>query len=110
MVRFLGKGTAPLPPDPSIASAPNGAANAALPAPAAAARPATPVPPASGGDEMRAQILSRVRQETAAREAASAGQAIVALPDRAQASAIASTLTRLGFSVEAMDDTAEATR
>jgi predicted Zn finger-like uncharacterized protein len=101
-VRFLGKGTPPLSANGSAAPAP--ANGNTLPVSAG------PPTATAASEEMRAQIMAKVRQEIATGEPAGAGQAIVALADRGQADAITRTLTRLGFAVDAGSDSDGATR
>lgn len=87
---------------------------------AAAAPPPPPPPPESqppgGGfnaDELRAQMMAQLRREMSigGGEAGHSGErALVALPDRGQAGNITLMLTRLGYSVETLDDWEEGAR
>jgi predicted Zn finger-like uncharacterized protein len=112
-VRFLGKGMPPQPAsEPAIAifeddTTPSRPATKA-PATQTAGAPSAPTVPVT--EELRAQILAQMRREIAMGEPTGAGRAIVVLPDRGRASATTSTLARLGFAVEALDDGDEAAR
>jgi predicted Zn finger-like uncharacterized protein len=91
-VKFPGKGA--------------GAPPVASPAP-------EPGPASFNADEMRAQMMAQVRREMTlgGGEGAHSGErALVALPDRGQAGNIALMLTRLGYSVESLDDWEEGGR
>lgn len=87
---------------------------------AAAPPPPPPEPPPAGGDgagfnadEMRAQMMAQLRREMSGGggEGGRAGdRALVALPDRGQAGNITLMLTRLGYSVDTLDDWAEGAR
>jgi len=91
-VSLPGKGQAPLPVAPL--------AEAAAPPPAA-------VP----ADEMRSQMMAQLRREISLGEGgASAGRALVSLPDRGLAGAITVTLTRLGYQVDNIEDPEEGAR
>jgi predicted Zn finger-like uncharacterized protein len=112
-VRFLGKGMPPQPAsepatavidDDTLPSRPI----ATTPATQTAGAPSAPTVPAT--EEVRAQILAQMRREIAMGEPTGAGRAIVVLPDRERASATTSTLARLGFAVETIDDGDEAAR
>jgi CheY-like chemotaxis protein len=84
---------------------------ASAPAPIPEAAPA-PGSGSSADAEIRAGMMAQLRREmglAAGAEAASM-QALVALPDPAQAAAISQTLARQGFAVEAFDDGQEAAR
>jgi hypothetical protein len=61
---------------------------------------------------MRAQMMAQVRREMSLGEAKAggAGRAMVALPDRALAGTVASTLTRNGFGVDTLEDWEEGAR
>ncbi len=96
-----------------------GAAAAAAPAPEAAPvveeapPPAAALAPAFNGEELRAQMMAQLRREISVggAEAAHSGErAVVALPDRGQAGNIALMLTRLGYSVETLEDWEEGAR
>jgi len=82
----------------------------------AAAEPAVapaPAPPPVGvnSEEMRAHLMAQIRREMHVVEpGASAGRALVALPDRALAGAITVPLTRQGYSVDTLDDWEEGAR
>jgi hypothetical protein len=88
VVRFPGRGSAPEPAAP------------------AAAPPAA----AGAGDELRVQMMAQLRREMAATEPGQAGRALVALPDRNTASAVALMLSRLGYGVDTLDDWEEGAR
>jgi predicted Zn finger-like uncharacterized protein len=70
----------------------------------------SPLPPPAShvSDELRAQLMAQVRREISLGEAATAGRALVHLPDRGQAGAATLTLTRLGFAVDTIEDGDEA--
>jgi len=116
VVKFPGKGAAP--PTISVAAAP-ATGTFAVP-PALGASPA--VTPTAGGpsgeshaesapsEEMRAQMMAQLRREMAMGEGRPAGRAMVALPDRARAGAIALPLTRLGYQVDTVDNPEEGAR
>jgi predicted Zn finger-like uncharacterized protein len=76
---------------------------AAAPAPAAAA----PAPPS---EEMRAQMMAQLRRELSIGDGKMAGRAMVALGDRTQAGAMALPLTRLGYQVDTVDNADEGAR
>lgn len=99
-VRFAGRGAAPAVPEPA-------------PAPAAGAapvqvRPAAAAEPPRQGDEVRAQVMAAARRELGPGDGPA--RALVALPDRDAAAALALTLTRQGFAVDSFDDAAEGLR
>jgi len=100
-VRFLSKGSLPLPANGKAASASNGGA-------ASASAPSAPS--AFAGEELRAETVAGARRESANREPGGAGRAIVALPDPSQADLVARALTRLGFAVETVQSAEEAAR
>ena len=82
-------------------------------APAVAPPPPDAPPSAFNADEIRAQMMAQLRREMAlgGGEGAHSGErALVVLPDRGQAGNTALMLTRLGFSVESLDDAEEAGR
>src|SRR5262249_56697761 len=54
-------------------------------------------------EEMRAQMMAQLRREMAIGEGRPAGRAMVALPDRTRAGAMALPLTRLGYQVDTVD-------
>lgn len=88
VVKFPGKGAAAPPPSEP---------------PSAAAEPA--------GDEMRAEMMAQLRREMSMGEGARAeGRVLVALPDRGQAGAFTLPLTRLGYSVDTLDNPEEGGR
>jgi CheY-like chemotaxis protein len=97
-VRFAGKAAAAAP---------------AAPGPAEAA-PAAPAPGGgpSADAEIRAGMMAQLRREMGLAAGAEVGsmRALLALPDPAQAAAIAQTLARQGYSVEPFDDAGEAAR
>jgi len=76
--------------------------------------PATTLPsaePAMAAEEMRAQMMAQVRREMSLGEGkAGGGRALVALPDRGLAGAVALTLTRNGYTVDTLDDWEEGAR
>lgn len=82
---------------------------------AAAAAPPAPAPPAAEDPEPEparteapAPMAAPVRRDTPA--AQNAGRAVVALPDRGQAGAIASALGRQGYQVDTIDNADEGSR
>lgn len=89
-----------------------------LPGKAAAATdstlPPTPLPGAESAgatEELRAQMLAQVRRELSLGDAKGAGgRAMVALPDRALAGIVSTTLTRNGYSVDTLEDWEEGAR
>lgn len=86
-VSLPGKGASPMPNAPPEA--------APLPPPAAT----------SPAEEMRSQMMAQLRREIGHGEGgASAGRALVSLPDRGMAGAITVTLTRLGYQVDNIED------
>jgi predicted Zn finger-like uncharacterized protein len=103
-VKFPGRGAAagapaipPMPEPPAPETAPGAP-------PAAAGAP--------GSDDMRLQLMAQLRREMAmpAADAGSAGRALVALPDRGLAGGVTVMLTRLGYVVDTIDDSDEASR
>lgn len=75
--------------------------------------PPAPLPgaEASGStEEARAQMMAQVRREMSLGEGKTGGRAIVALPDRALAGAMASTLARNGYTVDNIEDWEEGAR
>jgi hypothetical protein len=115
VVRLPGKGasaSAPAPnasPSPGPAAAP--AASAPAPPPPSAETPAFETSSASeGNDEVRALVMAQLRREMSAEGGGGAGRALVALPDRGHAGAITVTLSRLGYSVDTVDDWEEGAR
>ncbi len=108
-VRFAGKG-APA----QVVSSPPEVEPAAEPAtippqPAPTQAPPAAQVPASVPEEIRSQLMAQIRREISLGEA-SAGRALVFLPDRGQAGTITLTLTRQGFAVDTMEDGDEAAR
>ena len=106
-VRFPGKAAAgAAAPAPAVAPPP-------LPTPPAAeaTRPPEPEPGPDHG-AIRAEMLAQVRREMLAGDTprTSAGRALVALPDRTQAGAIALPLTRQGYHVDTIDNADEGSR
>jgi DNA-binding NtrC family response regulator len=67
-----------------------------------------PPEPLGETDEARAHVMAQARREMSSGDTPSAGRALVSLPDRAQASAMSLSLTRLGYHVDTMDDPGEA--
>ncbi len=131
VVRFPGKGGAPVVSAPGTSSfasnLPAGAYPAAPPtsafpaypnAPAAASAgppSSAPAPPSAAADapaseEMRATMMAQIRREMSIGEGKMAGRAMVALSDRAQAGAMALPLTRLGYQVDTVDNAEEGAR
>ena len=132
VVRFPGKGGAPVVSAPGTSSfasnLPAGAYPAAPPtsaypaypnAPAAspAAAPgsaAAPPPPAMAdappSEELRATMMAQIRREMSIGEGKLAGRAMVALSDRGQAGAMALPLTRLGYQVDTVENAEEGAR
>jgi hypothetical protein len=99
--------TAPYPPYPSA----SGAASAAPAAPASAAPPPPPAPaPEPASEEIRAVMMAQLRREMSIGEGKIVGRAMVALPDRAQAGAMALPLGRVGYQVDTVDNTDEGAR
>jgi predicted Zn finger-like uncharacterized protein len=92
-----------------------GKSAAAAPAEPAAASPAPPAPPAPDtfdAEEMKAQMMAKLRREMGAAggDVSHSGErALVALP-AAQAGNVALMLTRLGYGVDTVDDADEAAR
>jgi predicted Zn finger-like uncharacterized protein len=134
VVRFSGKGAAPV-----VSAAGTGSFASNLPAGAYPAAPATsafpaypaapagastaapgsaPTPPpvvamppvAPASDEMRATMMAQLRRELSIGEGKPAGRAMVALADRTQAGAIALPLGRLGYQVDTVDNPEEGAR
>jgi len=132
VVRFPGKGAAPVvsapgtgsfatnlpagaypaaPPTSAFPAYPGAgtAANGGAGAPVAAPAPAGP-PPESPSEEMRASMLAQLRREMSLADGKPVGRAMVALGDRAQAGAIALPLARLGYQVDSVDSAEEGAR
>ena len=129
VVRFPGKGAAPVVSAPGTSSfasnLPAGAYPAAPPtsafpaypnAPAAASAagpgpaPAPPAAEAATSEEMRATMMAQIRREMSIGEGKMVGRAMVALTDRAQAGAMALPLTRLGYQVDTVENAEEGAR
>jgi len=131
VVRFPGKGAAPLVSAPGTSSfasnLPAGAYPAApptsaypaypnAPAAAAAAPGSAPAPPppavvdAPPSEELRATMMAQIRREMSIGDGKMAGRAMVALSDRGQAGAMALPLTRLGYQVDTVDNPEEGAR
>ena len=129
VVRFPGKGAAPVVSAPGTSSfasnLPAGAYPAAPPTSAFPAYPAAPgaasaapgsapaPPPAAAAapsEEMRANMMAQIRRELSFGEGKMAGRAMVALGDRAQAGAMALPLTRVGYQVDTVDNPEEGAR
>ena len=131
VVRFPGKGAAPLVSAPGTSSfasnLPAGAYPAAPPtsafpaypnapaaAPAAAPGSAPPPPAAAAeappSEELRATMMAQIRREMSIGEGKMVGRAMVALADRAQAGAMALPLTRLGYQVDTVENAEEGAR
>jgi predicted Zn finger-like uncharacterized protein len=76
--------------------------------------PPTPLPGAEApgsSEELRAQMMAQVRREMSLGDAKGVGgRAMVALPDRALAGTVASTLIRNGFAVDTLEDWEEGAR
>jgi predicted Zn finger-like uncharacterized protein len=133
VVRFPGKGAAPVISAPGTSSfasnLPAGAypaapptsaypAYPAAPASSAAANGSAPTPPSAAhspaveppSEEMRATMMAQLRREMTFGEGKLVGRAMVALGDRAQAGAMALPLTRLGYQVDTVDNPDEGAR
>jgi predicted Zn finger-like uncharacterized protein len=132
VVRFPGKGGAPVvsapgtssfasnlpagaypasPPTSAFPADPN--APAASPSAAPGSAPAPPPPAAAEAppsEEMRATMMAQIRREMSIGEGKMAGRAMVALSDRGQAGAMALPLTRLGYQVDTVDNAEEGAR
>jgi predicted Zn finger-like uncharacterized protein len=133
VVRFPGRGAQPVVSAPGTSSfatsLPAGAypaapATSAFPAypaaPASAAEagsgptpPPAPPPPAAAppSEEVRAQMMAQLRRELSLGDSAKVtGRAVVALPDRAKAGAMALPLTRIGYQVDTVDNPEDGSR
>ena len=129
VVRFPGKGAAPVVSAPGTGSfASNLPAGAYPAAPATSAYPAypaapgatptavpgsAPAPPAAAAapsEELRAAMMAQLRRELSFGEGKMAGRAMVALGDRVQAGAMALHLTRVGYQVDTVDNPEEGAR
>ena len=131
VVRFPGKGAAPVVSAPGTGTfdtklpagaypaAPtsaypaypsaSGAASAA-PASAPPAPPPPAAPPEQGSEEIRAVMMAQLRREMSIGEGKVVGRAMVALADRAQAGAMALPLGRVGYQVDTVDNPDEGAR
>jgi predicted Zn finger-like uncharacterized protein len=134
VVRFPGKGAAPVaaapgtgsfaanlsagaypgapptsayPAYPGAPGAPAAAANGAAPSASPAPAPAVSEPPS---EEMRAQMMAQLRRELSIGDGKMAGRAVVALGDRTRAGAMALPLTRIGYQVDTVDNPDEGAR
>jgi predicted Zn finger-like uncharacterized protein len=109
VVKFPGKGAAAAAPPPPPAAP---AAEPAPPEPAAAASRSAEAPAPGASDEMRAQMMAQLRREMSlgGEGARMEGRVLVSLQDRNQAAAITMPLTRLGFSVDTLDNPDEGGR
>jgi predicted Zn finger-like uncharacterized protein len=131
VVRFPGKGAAPVASAPGTGSfdtkLPAGAYPAAPPTSAypaypsagaaAAAGPAAPgpaaaptAPPEPPSEELRASMMAQLRREMSVGDGKVVGRAMVALGDRSQAGAMALPLGRIGYQVDTVDNTEEGAR
>ena len=133
VVRFPGKGAAPVVSAPGtgsfdtklpVGAYPGAPATSAYPAyPAAgvpagagsgpAPPPAPPTPAASPeppSEEFRASMMAQLRREMSLGEGKVVGRAMVALGDRAQAGAMALPLGRIGYQVDTVDNPDEGAR
>ena len=134
VVRFPGKGAAPVVSAPGTGTfesklpagaypaAPTSAypaypsasgAVSAAPTPAPAPSAAAPSPAASpepASEEIRAVMMAQLRREMSIGEGKIVGRAMVALPDRAQAGAMALPLGRVGYQVDTVENTDEGAR
>jgi len=123
VVRFPGKGAAPVvsapgtssfasnlpagaypaaPPTSAFPAYPNAPAAASAAAPGSA--PAPLAAEAATSEEMRATMMAQIRREMSIGEGKMVGRAMVALTDRAQAGAMALPLTRLGYQVDTVEN------
>jgi len=126
VVRFPGKGAAPVvsapgtssfasnlpagaypaaPPTSAFPAYPNAPAAASAAAPGSA--PAPLAAEAATSEEMRATMMAQIRREMSIGEGKMVGRAMVALTDRAQAGAMALPLTRLGYQVDTVENAEE---
>jgi predicted Zn finger-like uncharacterized protein len=133
VVRFPGKGAAPVVSAPGtgsfdtklpVGAYPGAPATSAFPAypaagvPAAAgaasAPPAAPTAPSAApeppSEEMRASMMAQLRRELSFGEGKMVGRAMVALGDRTQAGAMALPLARIGYQVDTVDNPDEGAR
>ena len=129
VVRFPGKGGAPVVSAPGTSSfasnLPAGAYPAAPPTSAFPAYPNAPAAASAGApgsapaplaaeaatsEEMRATMMAQIRREMSIGEGKMVGRAMVALTDRAQAGAMALPLTRLGYQVDTVENAEEGAR
>ena len=129
VVRFPGKGGAPVvsapgtssfasnlpagaypaaPPTSAFPAYPNAPAAASAAAPGSA--PAPLAAEAATSEEMRATMMAQIRREMSIGEGKMVGRAMVALTDRAQAGAMALPLTRLGYQVDTVENAEEGAR
>ena len=129
VVRFPGKGAAPVvsapgtssfasnlpagaypaaPPTSAFPAYPNAPAAASAGAPGSAPAPVTAE--AATSEEMRATMMAQIRREMSIGEGKMVGRAMVALTDRAQAGAMALPLTRLGYQVDTVENAEEGAR
>lgn len=96
-VSLPGRGTpAAAPP------AASGTANEVFAPPAA--------PSMAAPEEMRSQLIAELRRESMGAAPSGGGRALVSLSDRGLAGAITSTLTRLGYQVDNVEDPEEGAR
>ena len=104
-VRFAGK-VAAVPPAPAAATSPA----------SATVVPGAELPPSTsgGGDggDMRAGMMAQLRREMglAAGGAEASLRALIAVPDAGQTAALSQSLTRLGYTIDALDEAGEALR
>jgi hypothetical protein len=131
VVRFPGKGAAPV-----VSAAGTGTFESKLPAGAYPAAPTSaypaypsasgavsaapgpspvpPPPPAAApepaSEEIRAVMMAQLRREMSIGEGKIVGRAMIALPDRAQAGAMALPLGRVGYQVDTVENTDEGAR
>ena len=131
VVRFPGKGGAPVvsapgtssfasnlpagaypasPPTSAFPAYPNAPAAASAGPPSSAPAPPPAAADAPASEEMRATMMAQIRREMSIGEGKMAGRAMVALSDRGQAGAMALHLTRLGYHVDTVDNAEEGAR
>jgi predicted Zn finger-like uncharacterized protein len=108
-VRFPGKGAAAQPAPAAARAEPTAEPETIPPAHALSVAPPSVQTPGFVPEEIRSQLMAQIRREISLGEA-SAGRALVFLPDRGQAGTITLTLTRQGFAVDTFEDGEEAAR
>jgi predicted Zn finger-like uncharacterized protein len=112
IVRLSGKAPAAPPPEPELSFEEPALPNLPAPQPVAPNAPPADVAASVLHEEMRAQVMAQLRREMSGpgAEPSSHERALVSIPDRAQSAAVTLILTRLGYSVDSVEEHEDAAR